>query len=103
MNIKILAAMSWDEASKQCVQPDGRWRLPTIRELKDILEDKTHHPELGIKEDEGRQLSDVFWSGTEKTAQTAWTARLIDGDFWIGNDKNDPEPKESQCRVILVK
>ena len=57
--------MGWDEATAECSNLGDGWRLPTIEELKTILNfNKTKIPNLNDKYN--------YWSSTEHVGSTAW-------------------------------
>jgi len=57
--------MDWDEATAECAKLGDGWRLPTIEELKTILNsNKTEIPNLNNKYN--------YWSSTEHAGSIAW-------------------------------
>jgi hypothetical protein len=103
MNIKLMPEpLSWDEA---VAAQDAEWRLPDLARLKVLMASRALGGTLALTEHSGVMRSETFWSASvleHATGQLAWSACILGGDVWEGDNDHDPEPTSHRLRVRLV-
>jgi hypothetical protein len=86
-------ARNWEEAldavrelNRQRVSGHRDWRLPTIRELESLVDDRRHSPALAPEISIGASGMAGFWSATTSVYEPryAWVLYPLDGALGVG-------------------
>ena len=79
-----LGEMTWDEAMSEVKELDPGWRLPTIKEFKEIL-----YPNME-KIPGNVDKYGYYWSSTEIDTYFAWNFNFYNGNADCEYSKYDP-------------
>ncbi|TGK17834.1 DUF1566 domain-containing protein [Leptospira fluminis] len=93
-------SMAWSSAASYCTQYNKNgitWRVPTIQELKSIVDRSQFAPAMNTLFDPGQASSgtgipDFFWSTTSYAQNTnnAWTVNFYYGYSYYTSSKSNP-------------